>query len=109
MCFFVLFLFEWLCAMGLFCYFFRYFFEKNEYRKAKQSIGIFFDITGYIILSFFILKQKLYLHSYVTMGIIGVILLALFIISTFYIEGEYILKSFVITFVILYHLIYMIY
>ena len=84
-----------LCAMGLFCYFFRYFFEKDEYRNAKQSIGIFFDIAGYIILSYLILKQKLYLHSYVTMGIIGFILLILFIISTFYIEGEYILKSFV--------------
>ena len=69
-----------LCAMGLFCYFFRYFFEKDEYRNAKQSIGIFFDIAGYIILSYLILKQKLYLHSYITMGIISGILIVLFII-----------------------------
>ena len=33
-----------LCLIGLFCYFFRYFFESDDYREAKQSIGIFFDI-----------------------------------------------------------------
>ena len=38
-----------LCLIGLFCYFFRYFFEDDSYRDAKQSIGIFFDIAGYII------------------------------------------------------------
>ena len=84
-----------LCAMGLFCYFFRHFFEKNSYRDAKQSIGIFFDIAGYIILSYFLLKQKLYLHSYVSSGIMAGILLILFIISTFYIDGEIIWKSFI--------------
>ena len=51
-------------------------------------MGIFFDIAGYIILSYLILKQKLYLHSYVTMGIIAFVLLCLFIISIFYVEDK---------------------
>ena len=84
-----------LCAVGLFCYFFRYFFEEDSYRDAKQSIGIFFDIAGYIILSYLLLKQKLYLHSYVSSGIMAIILLICFIISIFYIEGEIIWRSFI--------------
>ena len=83
-----------LCIMALFCYFYRYFLEKYSSRKFKQSMGIFFDITGYIILSYLILKQKLYLHSYVTMGIISILLLILFIITIPYIEYKMdILKS----------------
>lgn len=83
-----------LCAMGLFCYFFRHFFEEDYYRDAKQSIGIFFDIACYIILSYFILKQKLFLHSYVSAGIMAFILLILFIISIFYITWDIIWRSF---------------
>ena len=82
-----------LCAMGLFCYFFRYFFEDENYRDAKQSVGILFDIVGYIVLSYLILRQKLYFHSYVSSGIISFVLIILFIISLFYIKGEYIWKS----------------
>ena len=77
-----------LCLLGLFCYFFRKFFEQSSFRITKQSMGIFFDIAGYIILSYLILKQKLYLHSYVTMGIIAFVLLCLFIISIFYVEDK---------------------
>ena len=84
-----------LCGLGLFCYFFRFIFEKDEFKKAKQSIGIFFDIALYIILSYVILKQKLYKHSYISAGIIALMLLILFIISTFYIEGKVILYSFI--------------
>ena len=84
-----------LCVVGLFCYFFRYFFEEDSYRDAKQSIGIFFDIAGYIILSYLLLKQKLYLHSYVSSGIMAIILLICFIISIFYIEGDIIWRSFI--------------
>ena len=83
-----------LCAMGLFCYFFRYFFEDKDYRDAKQSIGIFFDIAGYILLSYLILKQKLYKHNYISSGIIALILLILFIISAFYISWGFIWRSF---------------
>ena len=53
---------------------------------AKQSIGILFNIAGYIILSYFILKQKLYKHSYISSGIIAFILLILSIISILYID-----------------------
>ena len=82
-----------LCGMGLFCCFFRYLFESDDYREAKQSIGILFDIVGYILLSYFILGQKLYLHSYVSSGIIAFMLIILFIISIFYIDGDIIWKS----------------
>ena len=78
-----------LCAIGFFCYFYRYLFEKDEYLMAKQSIGILFNIAGYIILSYFILKQKLYRHSYVSSGIIAFILLILSIISILYIDDTY--------------------
>ena len=72
-----------LCLMSLSCYYYRYFFEVKDYREFKQSLGIFFDIGGYILFSYLILKQKLYLHSYVSMGIIGVLLIVLFIITCF--------------------------
>ena len=83
-----------LCLMALACYYYRYFFEKLASRKIKQSMGIFFNIAGYILFSYLILNQKLYLHSYVSMGIIAVLLIILFIISYFYIDDKMdILKS----------------
>ena len=83
-----------LCLMALACYYYRYFFEKIANRKFKQSMGIFFNIGGYILFSYLILKQKLYLHSYVSMGIIAVLLIVLFIITIFYIDDKMdILKS----------------
>ena len=83
-----------LCLMALACYYYRYFFEKIANRKFKQSMGIFFNIGGYILFSYLILKQKLYLHSYVSMGIIAVLLIVLFIITIFYIDEKIdILKS----------------
>jgi hypothetical protein len=51
-------------------------------------MGIFFTINNYIILSYFILNQKLYKHNYVSAGIISIVLLILFIITTFYINSE---------------------
>ena len=83
-----------LCLMALACYYYRYFFEKLASRKIKQSMGIFFNIAGYILFSYLILNQKLYLHSYVSMGIIAVLLIVLFIITIFYIDDKMdILKS----------------
>ena len=70
-----------LCIMGLFCYFFRWLFELEEFSEAKQSIGIFFEIFDYILLSYFILKQKLYKHHFLSAGIIDVLLIILFIIT----------------------------
>ena len=85
-----------LCILSLFCYYYRYFFEKYSAREFKQSMGIFFDIGGYIVLSMLILKQKLYFHNFVSMGIIAVLLIVLFIITCFYIKDKNsIWKSFI--------------
>ena len=70
-----------LCIMGLFCYLFRWLFELEEFSEPKQSIGIFFEIFDYALLSYFILKQKLYKHHFVSAGIIAVLLIILFIIT----------------------------
>ena len=88
-----LFLFS-LCILGLFCYFYRFLFEISEFAEEKQSIGIFFEIADYVVLSRFILKQKLYKHNFVSAGIISAILMILFIISFPYIETKYIFRSF---------------
>ena len=85
-----------LCILSLFCYYYRYFFEKYSAREFKQSMGIFFDIGGYIALSMLILKQKLYFHNFVSMGIIAVLLIVLFIMTTVCIEDKNsIWKSFI--------------
>ena len=77
-----------LCFLGFFFYYFNYWKKDNTYRYAKQSMGIFFTINNYIILSYLILNQKLYKHNYVSAGIISFVLLILFIITTFYINSE---------------------
>jgi len=77
-----------LCFLGFFFYYFNYWKKDNTYRYAKQSMGIFFTISNYIILSYLILNQKLYKHNYVSAGIISIVLLILFIITTFYINSE---------------------
>ena len=85
-----------LCILSLFCYYYRYFFEKYSAREFKQSMGIFFNIAGYIVLSMLILKQKLYFHNFVSMGIIAVLLIVLFIMTTVCIEDKNsIWKSFI--------------
>lgn len=87
-----------LSAIGWFCYYFKYWFKAIEYEYAKQSVGIFFIIFNNIVLSRFILKQKLYKHHFVFSGIIALILFILFIITVFYMEGEYIFKTFLFYF-----------
>lgn len=77
-----------LCLMAIGCYYYRYFLEKHATIEFKQSMGIFFNILGYVSLSMLILKQKLYLHSFVSMGIIGLLLLILFIMTTFCVEDK---------------------
>ena len=84
-----------LCIIGLFCYFYRYLFEKTQFAIAKQSIGIFFEIFDYVALSHFILKQKLYKHNFVFAGIIGIVVFILFLISIRDMESGYIFTSFV--------------
>ena len=83
-----------LCGLSAFCYFYKQLFQKGDYSKAKQSLGILFDIILYTSLSYFILKQKLYKHNYVSAGIISAMLLILFFISISYIDNELIFPSF---------------
>ena len=87
-----------LSALGWFCYYFRYFFNEKEYEYAKQSVGIFFIIFDYIVLSRIILKQKLYKHHFLFSLIIAVILLILFIRTIFYMDSEYMFKTFLFYF-----------
>ena len=89
-----------LCVISFSCYLYRFIFEKSEYKIAKLSIGIFFEISFFVILSFLILKQKLYLHNYISVGIIGFDLLILFIVSIFHMDSDFIFSSF------LYYLFY---
>ena len=77
-----------LCILGIFCYFYRHLFELSEFANAKQSIGIFFEIADYTILSYIILKQKLYKHNFISAGIIAFVLIIIFIISISYIEAN---------------------
>ena len=87
-----------LSALGWFCYYFRYFFNEKAYEYAKQSVGIFFIIFDYIVLSRIILKQKLYKHHFLFSLIIAVILLILFIRTIFYMDSEYMFKTFLFYF-----------
>ena len=84
-----------LCILGCWCYIYRLIFEKDEYEFAKQSIGIFFDISEYIIFSYFILKQKLYLHNFVSVGVISVFLIIIFIFSVFHMDSDHIFSAFI--------------
>ena len=82
-----------LCIISIFCYFYRKFFEKDQFRNAKQSIGVFCEIVDFVLSSYIILKQKLYKHHFIFAGIIALVLLILFCISIPYLESEYILTS----------------
>ena len=84
-----------LCGITLFCYLYKLQFEDENLEFAKQGIGIFFDIIFFIILSRLILKQKLYKHHWVSLGLISLILLIIFIITTLYMEKQSILHSFI--------------
>ena len=70
-----------LCGIGMFCQFYMKLFENKKYRNAKQSIQIIFYIISLTGFSYLILKQKLYKHHFISLGIISVILIILFILS----------------------------
>ena len=67
---------------------------------AKKSIGVLFDVIFFALLSMLILKQKLYNHNYISLGIISIVLLILFIITIPSIEKDNIFFS------IIYYLFY---
>ena len=87
-----------LCIIGLFSNYYRYFFKKYESEYTKQSLGIFCDIFIYSTLTYFILKQKLFKHHFISSGIITFVLLTVFIITLFYIDGGVIIPSFLFYF-----------
>ena len=76
------------------------FFEKDKFIFAKQSVGIFFEIGFYFSLSYLILEQKFYKHNYISLIIISVLLVIIFIISTFYNDSKY------IKYTVLYYIFY---
>ena len=82
-----------LCILSILCNLYRYLFGNKKYDIVKQSAGIFFEITAYILLSYLILKQKLYKHNYVSAGIIASILLILIIITLIDMDKGIILPS----------------
>ena len=82
-----------LCVIGLGSYLYRLFFEDKNFEFAKQSLGVFFEIFFYVLLSYLILKQKLYKHNFISLIVISFSLIIIFIISVFHIEGKYILNS----------------
>ena len=71
----------------LFCFLYRTFFYGlvEDFEYEKQSMLIFFDIGFFILLSYLILKQKLYMHHYYSMLLMGLVLLVLFILTIKYI------------------------
>ena len=71
----------------LFCFLYRTIFigKIQNFEYETQSMLIFFDIGFYILLSHFILKQRLYRHHFSSMIVMGVILIILFIITIKYI------------------------
>jgi len=93
-----------LCIIGLSSFIYRIVFENTEYKYIKQGLGVFSSISFYVLLSYFILKQQLYKHNFISLIIIGFFLIIIFIISLLYTKSEYILSS--IFYYIFYSLIF---
>ena len=76
-----------LCMNILFCFLYRTIFigKIQDFEYETQSMLIFFDIGFYILLSHFILKQRLYRHHFSSMIVMGLILIILFIMTIKYI------------------------
>ena len=82
-----------LCIIGFLCYLYRKIFEKDEYWDAKQTIGVFFEIVDFVGLSYILIKQKLFRHHFISLGIIAIVLLILFFVSIPYLDKGYIFSS----------------
>ena len=70
-----------LSAIAMFCYLYNSYLDKDEYKYAKPSVKIFFNIIDLTILSYFIINQKLYKHHFISLGVFTVSLIVIFIIS----------------------------
>ena len=83
-----------LCGLSMFSCFYFSIFYREEFSYTNQSLGTFFYIIFYVVLSHFILKQKLYKHNFICLGIISFdLLLILFVITLFYMDGGDIFPS----------------
>ena len=69
-----------LCAIGLLSDIYKIIFNEYEYDEVQHSLGVFLYIGFFILLSYLILKQKLYKHHFVSAGVTAFILLILFFI-----------------------------
>ena len=87
--------------------FFNYEYKDPSIQIGKQSIGVFFEIIDFVILSIFILKSKFYSHHYFSLGIISFTLLILFISFIICHEDEKIL--FTLWYYFFYSLLYSFY
>ena len=67
--------------------------KDDNTEKSKQSLGIFFEVIFFILLSILFLNDKLYKHHYFSLGIITFILLIYIIIFIIISEDEVIIKS----------------
>ena len=75
-----------LSVVGVFSFFFGYYFKKKEYSNAKYSFRPFVQIANFTALSYFLLKQKIYKHHLISYGCITLMLLIIFIVSFQYLQ-----------------------
>ena len=75
-----------LSIIGLFSFFFGYYFKKKEYSNAKYSFRPFVQIANFTALSYFLLQQKIYKHHLVSYGCIILMLIIIFIVSFQYLK-----------------------
>ena len=73
-----------LSLLDLIAYFVNYFDDNINFKFFLNSLGILCEIISFGLLSLLILKQRLYIHHYVSSGIIFICLIILFFV--YYIE-----------------------
>ena len=83
-----------ICCVGFIAYYHPAFFDTTQLEYTRKSLYVLFTDLVYIILSRIILKQKLFIHSYLSAGIIAFNYIILFIITISYVEPRVILDSF---------------
>ena len=90
-----------LSIIGFLSYFFGFIKTSKKYKYTQQSLGIFFVMFEFIILCKLILKQKFYKHNWISAGIIVLILIILFIITTNYLSKDDIIPDVFYDFILL--------
>ena len=88
-----------LSALDLIAFFINYYYyDEPGIKIYLNTIGILFEIITFGLLSYFVLKQRFYKHHYISLGIIFILLMALFII--------YVIKTEFYWYIIIYYLFY---